>query len=501
MSSGYHALFVEVHTDTVSANESFRTCAMLYWHRRFILAYENMLRSLDPRFACVTIPYWNYFADYAKKAAGLCTTLQGCSQFLQDIGGSSGPAGSISINGISTSGNLVNSTSFPPFSNYCESSTLSSSSCAHAMPRGSWNTTLFPSGFGYASMARILSGSYGFSWFSQNVHYGVHNSIHNSAAGAMWNYGMAAEPMFFNHQYVLVAAVRLLVSASEYSRSRLSFSSMVDYLHQMFYDCQVGRNMTTAEKQTSGYAFQQCIMTSTDVCPTVMNNVTQYWNVAGYTRTRAEDHPLLSQFFAPLPTQYWNYVDGADMGNNSYTYEPDDLMSMLTASGLSCPQNKIRRRLQDIGTTNKQTAIVNGMQAFEAVYDASYEETGSHDAALLQSELIECSFYNVQNGGTDDLDPRYKASMRIPSTRHTVCYKHMMELAAGTTNIRVSNWRSIIAENLDVHVNTTALTTAIVTTVAPSTATPVTVSTTSLSTASTNTFTAGTVVAPSTLSA
>lgn len=212
MASGYHALFTEVHTDTASANESFRTCAMIYWHRRFILAYENMLRSLDPRFACITIPYWNYFADYAKKAAGLCMSLQGCSQFLQDIGGSSGPSGGISINGISTSGNLVNSTSFPPFSNYCESSTLSPSSCAHAMPRGTWNTTIFPSGFGYASMARILSGSYGFSWFSQNVHYGVHNSIHNSAGGAMWNYAMAAEPMFYNHQYVLAVACLSCIS-------------------------------------------------------------------------------------------------------------------------------------------------------------------------------------------------------------------------------------------------------------------------------------------------
>lgn len=249
---------------------------------------------------------------------------------------------------------------------------------------------------------------------------------------------------------------------------------MVDYLHQMFYNCQVGRNMTTTEKQTSSYAFQQCIMTATDVCPTVMSNVTQYWNVAGSTRTRAEDHPLLAPFFAPLPTQYWNYVDGTDLGNYSYSYEADDLVSMLTASGLSCPQNKIRRRMQDISMTAKHEAIVNGMQAFEAVYDASYSQTGSHDAALLQSEIIECSFYNVQNNGTDDLDPLYKATMGIPSSRHTVCYKHMMELASGTTNIQVSNWRNIISSRLDVAVKATALTTAVVTTVNPTTTTTTT---------------------------
>lgn len=271
---------------------------------------------------------------------------------------------------------------------------------------------------------------------------------------------------------------------------------MVDYLHQMFYSCQVGRTMTTAEKQSSTYAFQQCIMTSTDVCPTVMDNITQYWNVAGYPRVRAREHPLLAPFFAPLPTQYWNYVDGTDLGNYSYTYEADDLVSMLTASGLSCPQNKIRRRLQVFSTTTKLATLVNGMQAFEAVYDASYSSTGSHDAALLQSELIECSFYNVQNGGTDDLDPRYKANMGLPSSRHTVCYKHMLELSAGTTSIRVSNWRNIIANTLAVNVNTTALTTAIVTTVAPT----ITNTSPSTLTTSTSTSTIGT-VAPSTLSA
>ena len=36
----------------------------ILWHRRYMLAYENMLRSLHPDFECVTLPYWNYFRHY-----------------------------------------------------------------------------------------------------------------------------------------------------------------------------------------------------------------------------------------------------------------------------------------------------------------------------------------------------------------------------------------------------------------------------------------------------
>ncbi|GLD99749.1 hypothetical protein PINS_up008477 [Pythium insidiosum] len=173
---------------------------MIYWHRRFILAYENMLRSLEPRFACITIPYWDYFADFAKRLTGQCTTFEGCSTFLTEFGSSVGPSTTVSINGISATGNCV---SAGPLSNFCQSSTLAgTSSCSRCLPRGNWLSTGFPSGFGYASLARILSGSYGYAWFSQNIHYGIHNSIHNAAGSTMATLATSADPIFYNHQYV-----------------------------------------------------------------------------------------------------------------------------------------------------------------------------------------------------------------------------------------------------------------------------------------------------------
>ena len=39
------------------------------WHRKFLLEFENMLRSLDPKFECITIPYWDWAQEYKVCAA------------------------------------------------------------------------------------------------------------------------------------------------------------------------------------------------------------------------------------------------------------------------------------------------------------------------------------------------------------------------------------------------------------------------------------------------
>jgi tyrosinase len=157
-----------------------------------------MLRSLDPRFACVTIPYWDFFADYAKRQNGLCTTFQGCASILSDLGGSSGaPSSTVTINGVPVSGTCVSN---GYLSNFCQSSTMWGDQCAKCLPRDNWLAKAFPSGFGYASLARILTISPGFSFFSQNIHYGIHNSIHNTAGSTMATLLCASDPLFFSHQ-------------------------------------------------------------------------------------------------------------------------------------------------------------------------------------------------------------------------------------------------------------------------------------------------------------
>lgn len=425
MALGYHTLFTEVHSQLESGNEAHRSCGFIYWHRRFIYAYESMLRSLEPRFACITIPYWDYYADFARRLSRECTTFEGCSTFLGEMGGSSGIPSSVTINNIPMTGNCGTQ---PYMSNFCNTSSLPSTTCNRCIPRADWTTRVFPSGFGYSSLARLLSGSYQYAVFSQNLQYQTHNSIHNTAMGAMGTMASSADPIYYNHH------------------------STVDLVHQMFFECQVGREMATLEKQTSLYAFQQCTLSASDVCPTVMSNFTQDWVAPGSLKVRAEDHPMLAPFFAPLPSQYWQWVSGTDLGNLSYTYEKDALFAILENSGLSCPQNRIRRKLQEIAVAHnadeRTRAVVKTFNLYKDLYNEALDVTRSRDAALEQTELIECLYYKEEFGFVDDFTDEFRRNMRLPSTVRTTCAKRVRELENGSKRIQVQKWKDTVQQHL-----------------------------------------------------
>ncbi|POM67801.1 Hypothetical protein PHPALM_16129, partial [Phytophthora palmivora] len=323
MSTGYHALFVEVHSDRASFREAHNTCGMMFWHRRYLLAYEDMLRSLGTKFSCITIPYWDYFADYAKFLANSCANFEDCSTFLKDMGGSTGPWTSLQINGYVVNGNCVNglSSQYANFTSFCEKSTMSGSSCSGCIPRGSWSTANYPSGFCYSSLAKYLSLQFGFAWFSQNIHYGVHQSIHNMAVGAMVTYPTSADPIFYSHH------------------------ATVDLIHQLYYDCQIGRTLTDTEKKTGDYAFQSCAQIDYPAtAPTSTSTMTMYWNATGQSQIPVESrHPRLGEFFANQPKEYWRYVSASDLGGLSYSYASDELFTLLKGEGLACPKSHTRK--------------------------------------------------------------------------------------------------------------------------------------------------------------
>jgi tyrosinase len=178
MQRGYHILFTELASEKASSTEFYRTCGFLYWNRRFVLAYENMLRSLDPKFACLTIPYWDYFADYARFLEGKCedggTSLEACSSILRGLGGSQGATRSVNINGRAVSGNCVTKA---PANSFCESSTITTSSqCAHCIPRANWAAKTFPAGFGYAGIGVVLGEANGFREVTQGIQLGTHST-------------------------------------------------------------------------------------------------------------------------------------------------------------------------------------------------------------------------------------------------------------------------------------------------------------------------------------
>ncbi|GAB9472391.1 hypothetical protein Gpo141_00009570 [Globisporangium polare] len=452
MATGYHALFLEVHADTASGNEAHLTCGMLYWHRRFILAYENMLRSLDPRFACVTIPYWDYFSDFAKRTAGFCTTIEGCSTFLSEFGGSSGPVGNYNLtdgtpvtspcvstgvptgtvltysNG-STTTNFTVETSFS-MASFCQNSSASGSACWKCVPRGTWTTTPFPSGLGYSTLAKLISGSFGFSTFAQNLHYTMHNSIHNSAGSAMATFSTSSDPIFYNHH------------------------ATADLVHQMWYDCQVKRPMTEYEKKNSAYGFATCSQSASVAAPSRLANITQFWS-NGTDRMRADDHPVLGPFFSPLPTQYWQYVSGSDLGDYSYTYERDSLLQSFASANtaISCPATSKARRMEKVQQPTvsppkskdqmREKAVGKVQGLMDNLTPLVMRRADDANEALEQLELMECAWYVEQHQFVDDLTQFYRKSMNIDPNAHTRCYDLIMSLLNGDATIDLEHWREV----------------------------------------------------------
>jgi hypothetical protein len=86
---GLHQRFTIFHYDEVSEIQAHDTCGFYMWHRVFVLAYENMLRSLEPRFACLALPFWDIYRDYQKQESSTnsCESYATCAGMINDLGG------------------------------------------------------------------------------------------------------------------------------------------------------------------------------------------------------------------------------------------------------------------------------------------------------------------------------------------------------------------------------------------------------------------------------
>ena len=87
IAAGTHQAMVNIHVDFTSELVTHDTCGFTLWHRRYLLAYENMLRSTAHKFRCVTVPYRNIMDHYVNMINGQCSNLVDCSPILTGLGG------------------------------------------------------------------------------------------------------------------------------------------------------------------------------------------------------------------------------------------------------------------------------------------------------------------------------------------------------------------------------------------------------------------------------
>ena len=156
--------FSDAHVKQMSSEaHAHRKGTFLTWHRVFLLAFENMLRSLGPKYECVTLPYWNYYSENSKLAGSNGgQTLFDVSQIAKEM-----PIGLAS--------------------------------------RSDWASyKSFPAEVSLASSISNLDVD-DYEKASKSIESTVHNSVHSWLAGTMRTGQSPLDPVFYSHHSMIDA--------------------------------------------------------------------------------------------------------------------------------------------------------------------------------------------------------------------------------------------------------------------------------------------------------
>uniref|UniRef100_K3WBN0 Tyrosinase copper-binding domain-containing protein n=1 Tax=Globisporangium ultimum (strain ATCC 200006 / CBS 805.95 / DAOM BR144) TaxID=431595 RepID=K3WBN0_GLOUD len=202
MQSGKHLLFTRIYLSANGLGRVGATCGAPAWYRKFLYGYENMLRSLDTKYANVTLPYWNFFQDSAKRMSSrsTCADIQSCSQFLQDFGGSQGGdyKGVYMIQDKFIKGNCVKS----GIAKYA-CTDVTGKNCEHCLPRGDWDIDLSTFEFGASAFPEVLrhaaKSNTSIETLRDSMETRFHFNLHNLLGGVYETRAAPFDPIFFGH--------------------------------------------------------------------------------------------------------------------------------------------------------------------------------------------------------------------------------------------------------------------------------------------------------------
>ncbi|TYZ69345.1 hypothetical protein PybrP1_000119 [[Pythium] brassicae (nom. inval.)] len=320
MDAGYYIKFVEMHTEKMSEMEAHRVCMFTYWHRYFLLGFENMLRSLGPEFKCITVPYWDQIQQNARAMTGACSSMESCTPMIRDWGGSTkGVYKNVVINGVEIGGSICVTGS--PLDRFCEASSRKDNGCAKCLPRDNLQQQPFPAMANYASVYRQLFAPQNLPDASESVEEGMHNAIHATLGSTMGTFQSPADPIFWSHH------------------------AYVDLLLTIFLKCRAGLGkLSDAQKANNPYTFVSCPKRENTGMFIASSKITMRNGESGANpiQANAPNSPLYA-FFKDIPDQYALLSDIITIGGSSrYTYQVGGLVGQLA---LNCDKPPSGRRL------------------------------------------------------------------------------------------------------------------------------------------------------------
>ncbi|TMW59128.1 hypothetical protein Poli38472_007273 [Pythium oligandrum] len=300
--------FTKIHVHHMSEQQAHNTCAFFIWHKRFLLAFENMLRSQGPEFACLTIPYWDSMTEYAQMVDGQCKSIYDCAPIVRELSGEpTQKKETVKINGRAVTGEC-----YPGFPGYCDDS----KQVCGCVPRGDLRTRAIPSSSGFQGLFDQIAFSKDFETFAKAIQMGIHNDMHSALGGFMSTFYSPNDMIFW------------------------SWHATIDMLLYIYHQCHLAESMSVDQLRGSLYAFSQdgdCKYAS-DAPDAVVNG--QLIQISEYkgTEYQAADNPVIGKYFQGLGTDIGALLGFKDLGDYSYKYEiPEAFKKFLLLKPELCP--------------------------------------------------------------------------------------------------------------------------------------------------------------------
>lgn len=342
--NGLYQAFLEYHSDLTSSIQSHQTCAFIHWHRRYLLAFENMLRSLDPKYKCLTVPYWNIMEHYKDQQNGLCESFGNCARVISDLGGIPTAVGAKrSYAGIEATGNLF--LDVPLRRLYDDKG-------ERGIVRADLLDVRIPDSCQYNTVLNIFKAGGSLSEFARNIQKGIHDDVHDTIGGFMPTYSSPTDPLF------------------------LVWHSFIDLILYMWEVCNIDQ---TQETLFDPFPESSCVYT-TDLAETMFPNIdaeTEMWMKDN--DNNIIDDPLIGIFFQDVGLKFSEVSRVDQLGDNEFTYEhlTSELLGFLQNSD-TCPEGQWY-------TASPTVTPITLSPTAEADQDAFNKWIGDTREALIES--------------------------------------------------------------------------------------------------------------------
>ncbi|KAL4133821.1 hypothetical protein PRIC2_004137 [Phytophthora ramorum] len=446
MDQGYHQKFVQIHTEQLTGLEAHQTCVFIYWHRMLLLGYENMLRSLNTAYQCITMPYWDHLSGSARQASSTCSSIESCSPIIADFGGTTiGLSKSLSVYGA-TIPYTVRTVCVAQglASRFCGNNT----GCAHCILRTRskyLSATTYPNEASFGSVYQQVFTYSDSGSFTAAVERGIHNAVHNAMGGVMTYFQAPIDPVFYSHH------------------------TLIDLLQTIYFKCQNGNEKVflSAANKASDPRFWTTCARSGGGNFSGSDNITMRalaYDGKTFVNVWQDSQNMLYPFFKDLPYKYADYVDAKDLGNYSYTYE---ISGGLANMYQNCKDSNTLSAASLLADEHQETTVSSLQKGKAPLYPSIGDGTEDDDAVRLwhitlfesaqivgyqdwaardQMEMIACLHHGECIGPVDDYTQLFHVNFGVQG--HPRCFSILQDLVAGTRVIGIPEWRDITSRFL-----------------------------------------------------